>query len=212
MENYVLQFIEKHKLNKDDFFDAKGSPVNHDLMKSIDKLFAYNTTPCQTAGHIIRDRHSHCVVCNTAHIAFMKRSCEDGSIYIAGSIKKQITKVGMTTEKIESRISKLNSRKVGNTDDWVALKTFECIKVNFIELAIHKELEKYKVSGDMYGDNESNELFRCSFEKANEIAEKAFKDKKHKIIKASNLLYSKEKYNFKNIVPLNTTIKTNNSL
>ena len=202
MEKYVLEFIEKLKLNKDDFFDAKGLSINYvyDEMKRLDKLFAYNTTPCQNAGHIIRDRHNHCIVCNTASITFMKRSRESGSIYIAGSIKRQITKVGMTTEKIENRVSKLNSRKVGNTNDWVVLKTFECIKVNFIELKIHKELEKYQISGDMYGDTESNELFRCSFEKANEIVKKIFNDENHEIIKETNLFYNKEKYSFKNLV------------
>jgi hypothetical protein len=142
----------------------------------------------------------------------MKRSRESGSIYIVGSIKRQIIKVGMTTEKIENRVSKLNSRKVGNTNDWVALKTFDCIKVNFIEIKIHKEFEKYKISGDMYGDTESNELCRCSFEKANEIVKKVFNDERHEILKETNLFYNKEVYSFKNLVNIDYYKKNNNIL
>lgn len=71
----------------------------------------------------------------------MKRTSQTGHLYLAGSKEKKIIKIGMTTEFIETRILKLNSKKVGDTNDWIILKTIECSKVNEIELKIHKRLE-----------------------------------------------------------------------
>lgn len=202
MKQDVLEFITKHNLNLDDFVDAKGLPVGQirDEMKRLDKLFAYNTSACESGNHRIRDRHAHCIVCNTAAIAYMKRSRDSGTIYIAGSINKQIIKVGMTTEKIDVRILKLNSRKVGNTSDWVALKTYECHHVNSIELLVHSSLSKYKVTGDLYGKVESNELFRCSFDKADNLIEEMFRTSSHKATKVTSQIHDKTKYQFRNLV------------
>jgi hypothetical protein len=202
MEENLFDFVKEHQLNIDDFFNANGLPIGQvrDEMKSLNKLFAYNTTPCDRGNHRIRDRHSHCIVCDPKNIAFMRRSREAGAIYIAGSIKKQIIKVGSTTENVAIRIAKLNSRKVGNTSDWVALKTFACEQVTSAENKIHSVLSKYKVAGDLYGITESKELFRCSFEKANEAVETVFKEHNQKIGQVSNIVFDKSKYAFKNLV------------
>jgi hypothetical protein len=203
MTKDLLEFIEYHKIDKNDIMDAKGLSISEirDEMKKNDFLFAYNTTPCGNAGHTIRDRHDHCIACNTAHIAFMKRTKETGYIYIAGSIIKNFIKIGMTTENIEKRIGKLNSRKVGNTNDWVVIKAIKCDCANMVELGIHKELEKYKVEGDFYdGDIESSEVFRCKYEKANEIVENYFAN--NNIIKKEQktFLSNTDKYNsFRNL-------------
>jgi len=203
MEKELLDFIEYHKIDLKDLFNAKGLSVScvKDEMKQKDFLFAFNTTPCQF-GHTIRDRNSHCIVCDTSNISFMKRSRHTGFLYIAGSIIKNYIKIGMTTEAIDKRLAKLNSKKVGNTNDWVVLKMIKCHKVNSIEFEIHKELERYKVEGEIYGDNiESSEIFRCKYEKANEIIEYYFL--KNNIVKLEQKTFvnNTEKYNnFRNIV------------
>ena len=76
----LINFIEKYKLDLDDFYDANGRSVSlcYNEMKSNDKLFAFNTTPCEKLGHTIRDRHSHCLACNTAYIAFSLRKKQVG--------------------------------------------------------------------------------------------------------------------------------------
>lgn len=211
MEKVILDFFEYHKIDLKDVFDAKGLSVTDvkEEMKKHDFLFAYNTTPCQF-GHKLRDRHSHCIVCKTSSISFMKRSRQTGYLYIAGSIIKSFIKIGMTTETIEKRILKLNSRKVGNTNDWVILKSIKCDKVNIIEFDIHKELEKYKVEGEIYGDGiESSEIFRCKYEKANEVIENYFSKNNIEKKEQKTFIQNTEKYNnFRNIVNLKFSNKS----
>lgn len=68
MEKQLLDFIKYHKLSIDDFYDAKGLPVGHvkTQMKNSDKLFAYNTTTCNNAGHNVRSRNGGCIICDTS--------------------------------------------------------------------------------------------------------------------------------------------------
>lgn len=203
MEKDLLEFIEYHKIDKNDIIDANGQRISDikDEMKKNDILFAYNTTACGNAGHTIRDRHSHCIVCNTAHIAYMKRTKETGYVYIAGSIIKNYIKIGMTTEDPEKRIGKLNSRKVGNTNDWIVIKAVKCDYANQVEIGIQQQLLKFKVDGDIYDDKtESSEIYRCRYDKANETFEKYFEDKG--VIRKENKSYlvNPEKYNnFRNL-------------
>ncbi|ASE62753.1 GIY-YIG nuclease family protein [Chryseobacterium indologenes] len=205
MKTNLLEFIEYHKIDKSDIMDAKGLSISEikDEMKINDILFAYNTTPCGNAGHTIRDRHSHCIVCNTAHIAFMKRTKATGYVYIAGSIIKNYIKIGMTTEDPIKRIGKLNSRKVGNTNDWIVIKAIKCDHANMVEIDIQKALQKYKVEGEYYGDEsiESVEIFRCKYNKALETVENYFRDKQINKKEEKTYLFNIEKYNnFRNIV------------
>ena len=202
MDKVLMVFIEYHKLDFADFFDAKGLPVNscYNEMKVSDKLFAYNTTPCLNFRHTVRDRQGHCVMCNTANIAFSLRKKQIGNVYIACSLSKEFTKVGMTIEKVESRLSKLNSRKVGNTDDWLILSTIKCINANSIELLVHSELDKYRVQGDFYGETESKEIFRCSYQKAKELLDAVLKVNNIKIIEQESYVSNTDKYKFRNLI------------
>ena len=201
MNDEIKKFLEYHKIDDRDIIDANGKTINDikSIMKQNDKLFAYNTTPCQN-GHTIRDRHSHCIVCNTANIAFMKRSRETGYLYIAGSLTKQFIKVGMSTVRITDRLSRLNSRRVGNANDWVVIKTIKCDFVNRHEFAIHNLLRKYKINGNFADETESNEIFRCSYEKANDTIEKYFEENQIPKLESKTYLYNPEKYYFKNLI------------
>ena len=202
MDKNLQEFLNYHKIDLDELYDAKGQPVNNikDEMKREDKLFAFNTTPCQKAGHTIRDRYSHCIVCETANIAFMKRTRLPGFVYIAGSLSKQFIKVGMSTTKLEDRLSRLNSRKVGNTNDWVMIKAIKCDYANEKEIAVQKLLKKYKIDGDFYDGVETNEIFKCSYETANKALEEYFQNNEIKRIETKTLIYSPEKYSFRNLL------------
>ncbi|MDM1550918.1 GIY-YIG nuclease family protein [Empedobacter falsenii] len=198
MDKETLLFFEIHKIELNDVVDAEGAPIYQikDRMKANDKLFAYNTTPCEKGNHTIRDRSGHCIVCNTASIAFMKRSRQTGFVYIAGSIRKNYIKIGMTTTGINDRISRMNSRNVGNTNDWVVLKTIKCNFANMVEFGIQSKLSKYSVDGE-----NSSEIFRCSYNKANEIVEAYFEE--NQIIKKEQKVHvvSLSKYNeFRNLL------------
>ena len=203
MNKELLEFIEYHKIDKNDIIDANGQSISDikDEMKRNDILFAYNTTPCSKAGHTIRDRQSHCIVYNTINIAFMKRTKETGYVYIAGSIAKKFIKIGMTTEDPEKRIKKLNSRKVGNTNDWIVIKAIKCDYANKVENGIHQQLLRYKVDGDFYSEGiESSEIYRCKYDKANEILENYFKNNGIISKERKSYLVRTENYNnFRNL-------------
>ncbi len=202
MDKETKDFITLHKLDESDFVDAKGCSVKllYKEMKANEILFAYNTVPCSNFGHTLRDRNGNCLMCNTAYIAFSLRKKKIGHIYIACSLKREFTKVGMTTEKIESRLSKLNSRNVGNTQDWEIISSIKCARANSIELLIHKKLEKYKVQGDYYGNTESKEIFRCSYEKAKELLDLILKEEKVKILEKKFYVGNEDRYKFRNLV------------
>jgi len=202
MNKELEDFISFHKLDIKDFFNANGRPVSscYNEMKSKDKLFAYNTTSCSNYGHTIRDRHGHCIVCNTANIEYSLRPKRIGFIYIACSLRKEITKVGMTTQLIKTRVTKINSSRVGNTDDWVILNSVKCAKANPIELLIHKELEKYQVKGNLYGKTESKKIFRCSYQKAKELLDNVLRANDVKVLEEKSYLSNKDKYKFRNLI------------
>ncbi|WP_426474869.1 GIY-YIG nuclease family protein [Chryseobacterium balustinum] len=202
MDVKTQEFLNHHKITSDDLYDAQGQPVNHvkDDMKKQDKLFAFNTTPCQKGGHTIRDRYSHCIVCAPANISYVRRSRLIGYVYIAGSMSKQVIKVGMSTTKIEDRLSRLNSRKVGNTSDWIMLKAIKCEYANKIEIAVQKSLKKYKLDGDFYDGVESNEIFTCNFKTANTVLEEYFEINDVEKIETRNPIFNTEKYNFRNLL------------
>jgi len=139
-------------------------------MKESGKIFAYNTTPCVKFGHTIRERSGHCIICDKARISFMLRHVSFGTIYLAGSIKGELIKIG-TTNNITNRIKALNREKYGKQNDWIVLFQFDCINAGEIEFGIQDTLKPYAATDLLYRENqESTELLRCSFEKAIEAS------------------------------------------
>jgi len=201
MNKELKLFIEKYNLSISDFYDAQGRIINscYDEMKKKNKLFAYNTTPCRNSGHKIRDRKNHCIVCNPSSMTYMKRSEQDGNVYIACSLSKQLTKVGMTTESIDKRLTKLNSRKIGNTNDWEVIKIFKTLKSNRLELKTHKILEPFRAEGVYYDKTESKEIFRCGFKKANDTIENLIKEENINIIEKKSFKFNYNNYNFRSL-------------
>lgn len=194
-------FLEKHRILDREIIDAEGKSVSQlvDYMKAENKLFVFNTTLCNK-GHTIRSRSGHCIVCNPATITFIRRSLETGHIYIAGSIAKEYIKVGMSTVSLDQRLTKLNARKVGNTNDWVIIKSVKCDFANIHEFAIQELLKKYRVEGEKYGDTESREIFRCSYEKTNSTMENYFEENQIHKIETKIYFYNTDKYAFRNLI------------
>lgn len=85
MTEIEKEFINEMKIPRHFLFDAKGGAINSivDEMRLNNNFFAYNTTPCQNAGHTIRDRDSHCIQCNPAHISFALRHYQYRYVYIS---------------------------------------------------------------------------------------------------------------------------------
>lgn len=207
MNEETVRFIKEQKLQEELFFDAEGQPVSQllDKMKSLGKIFAYNTTPCKTHAHTLRSRAGHCIQCDTSKIAYMLRSVSYGTVYIAGSIKGQFIKIGTTSDK-RIRASSLNRTKYGNQDDWEILLSFSCWNSGEIEDRIQKSLSLYEATDIKYDRNTKTqlayELFRCSYRKARESVFMVLKDLKLSSLGLSENKVKAEKYNFKSLIRL----------
>src|SRR5690606_2363499 len=94
MTNEERNFIIEQGLPEELFIDANRQSINQieGKMKSLGKVFEYNSIPCDQYGHTIRTRAGHCIQCDTARIAFILRHVSFGTVYIAGSIKGQLIK------------------------------------------------------------------------------------------------------------------------
>ena len=119
MDDELLEFIEEQKLDISMFFDANGKPISHvrEEMKTKKKIFAFNSTPCQANNHTTRSISGHCIECDTSDISFTLRHYNLGFVYIAGSIRGQLIKVGYTNN-VENRAKSLNVSNLGGVNDW----------------------------------------------------------------------------------------------
>lgn len=204
MTEIEKKFIKEMKIPEDFLFDAKGNAINTivDEMRLSDKFFAYNTTPCQNAGHTIRDRYSHCIQCKPAHISFALRHHQYGYVYIVGSKKKQVIKIG-STSNVEKRMKYLNGDKYGNIIDWELIYYCECLNIGKIEFEIQKQLKSYTVGFYPYKKNgkdiTSTEIFSCSYSKAKEKLTEYLTENKIKLHSSKEDVSKINNFNFKNL-------------
>ncbi|WP_038932204.1 GIY-YIG nuclease family protein [Bradyrhizobium japonicum] len=109
------------------------------------------------AGHRLRSRAGHCIQCDTARIAFVKRHHDTAYIYIAGSPQSKVVKIGNAIWP-ERRVTALNTRDYGGITDWVMLYHAKFEEAGKIEFAAHGRLFVYRRG--------VKEIFRCNYETA----------------------------------------------
>jgi hypothetical protein len=168
-----LGFLKEQKVPLDKVFDALGLSKSEYrvLMKEQGKIVAFNVSPCTSSGHTLRTRSGHCVQCNTAYLGFQKRHDTSGYIYIAGTKRGEIIKVGFA-ETIEYRQKSLVESKYAGFDDWKILITIFFPNSGIIERSMQDKLNKYsrklfyKHDGKM---QEASEIYSCSLSKAKNI-------------------------------------------
>src|ERR1700691_4164143 len=115
-------YLRRHGVSVNEVCDATGMRTKsyRSLMKMLEKTIAIGVTPCMQGGHTMRNRSGHCVQCNPASFAFQGRFEREAYIYVAGSIQKEIIKVG-SSESPGSRADVLNGLRYGRTSDWSLL-------------------------------------------------------------------------------------------
>ncbi len=119
-------------------------------------LWCISPSPCYKS-HRLRSRPGHCIQCDTARIAFVKRHHAAAYIYIAGLLEWKVVKVGNAIWP-ERRVSALNSRRYGGITDWVILYHIKFEEAGKIEFGAH---------GRLYGYRRGiKEIFRCNYELA----------------------------------------------
>lgn len=204
MTNEEQNFINEQGLPEELFIDANRQSINQieGKMKSLGKVFAYNSIPCDQYGHTIRTRAGHCIQCDTARIAFILRHVSFGTVYIAGSVKGQLIKIGPTSSKA-SRSESLNRTKYGNQDDWEILLSFMCLSAGALEFEIHKLLRPFAATEIKYShenrDQKTYELFRCSYKRAKESLTQITNDLKIETIGLTENTRLIDNYNFRTL-------------
>ena len=171
-------------------------------MKGLNKLVAYNVSPCQREGHTLRTRSGHCCQCNTATIAFQKRNDSSGIVYIAGSLTGEIVKIGFS-KAVEVRTESLNRTKYAGYNDWKILFALNSKNAGRIETKSNSLLREYAFSTDYEHDGhwqDSNETYHCAYSKAKEFVKKAYEAENYEIEIERNS--STDKYEFRNLKKL----------
>jgi hypothetical protein len=165
-----LEFLKEHEIPLDRVFDASGytSKEYREIMKLSGKSFAFNVTPCQAYGHTLRTRAGHCIQCDTARIGFMKRNDLGGVVYIAGTLKGEIIKIGFS-QSLEGREESLNRNEYAGFNDWKTIYAIESPIAGQIEIKIKCLMSPYNREFDYHHDGHqqgSEETYTCSYSKA----------------------------------------------
>lgn len=163
-----IEFLKHHKIALKDTFDASSfssTAVYQQRMKDDGKIVAFGVTPCKN-GHQLRTRSGHCVQCDPKKITFIKRHVSHGIVYVSGSFRGKLIKVGFTANSV-SRKESINRTKYGGFDDWETLCSVECSGAGKVENKIITILEKYRYRKTYQHDGkdqEAYELFSCAYE------------------------------------------------
>jgi hypothetical protein len=162
-------FLKKHGISLDEVFDASDytKAEYNAFMKDTMYRLAIGVTPCVNAGHTMRTRHGHCVMCNPAPLSFQKRFTNDGEIYLMYSASKKLVKVGIAANAYKRKIS-LNKRAYGGLKDWVVKYSIKVTNVGHAENAVRKILNKYHfpLEHEPSNSNVAGEIYKCSIKKA----------------------------------------------
>lgn len=199
-----LDFLKNHGIHLKFVFNAYGLSKSEykSIMKDLNKLIAYNVSPCNSYGHTLRTRSGHCCQCNTAHLAFQKRNDSSGIVYIAGTLKGQLIKVGYS-KSVEVRSKSLNTSCYAGFKDWEILYALQSEDAGRIETKANSLLHKYAFILDYEHDGhwqDSYETFSCAFSKAKQFVNEAFSSNSYKVTIIRDV--KTNQYEFKNLIKL----------
>lgn len=160
-------FLREQKIPFSKVFDATGLSREEckKAMDGTEMSFYSGGTPCFKNNHTLRTKSGHCIQCDTKKIAFQLRSQSKAHVYIAGSVKGRLIKVG-TSIDLEDRVFKINTYQYGGYKDWRLLASAFLDKSGRIENHIHQQLKDFQVNGSYWREGREQqcyELFRCDF-------------------------------------------------
>lgn len=171
------RFLEKHQIPDSWVFDASGMSKKDYVpaMKLLGKLFAFGVTPCGAGGHTIRTRSGHCCQCDTAKIAYMRRSAEEAFVYVAFAKEQNLVKIG-TASDVDRRIDTLNLSGYAGCTDWRLKASFACSSAGKVEFAAQGTLRSSQAIRSYLRNGESAlclEVFDCDVSAAIKAVESA---------------------------------------
>jgi hypothetical protein len=170
LSNEQKNFLASQKIPESAVFDAAGLPPRRyrPLVEQEEKLFVIGVSPCLQGGHTMRTRAGHCIQCDTKKIAFITRHYKQAFVYIVGSQKQKLIKLG-SSQTPWNREAILNQLGYGGISDWRLLYYAKFANAGKIEFAAHGILDRYLISRSYrreYVEVECREIFRCGFHTA----------------------------------------------
>ncbi len=201
-------FIKKHKISEDLLIDANGSGMSDELKQALTdtkRVLTYNTSGCAVnADHGFTTIEGYCVECDTDKIAVALRTYKTGYIYIAGSIKAHLIKVGSSNET-KDRIKALNiaTTKNGGYDDWELLFQAKTETLGKVERMFQQKLSDYKSSAQYEKGSKiqnGGELYRCSYAKAKDTMTALEEEEQLEFTQMSEKRHLISEYKFKNLM------------
>lgn len=203
-----VAFLEKHKISEELLINAHGSEMTEELsqkMSDQEKAFAYNTSECPSnKNHQFKTSDGLCPQCNTPSIQHALKEYEAGYVYIIGSVKAGLVKVGLATE-IVKRVKSLNgaASKYAGCDDWEMLFYAKTTKIGKTVRMMQEKLSNY-LDTRQYSKTEkpqkANELFRCSYNKAKQAFMDVHEEQKIEFTQRVEKSGITDSYQFRNLI------------
>ena len=139
-----LAFLRHHNIDATSLFDGRSYPVKGwgDEARKLDVKFGIGS-PCK-AGHRIRARSGHCVVCWPKNINYQKNHTKPGWVYIASSKVGRIHKIGSTTTDCEDREARLRRDGYAGFHDWIIVAWFESSEAQREEMELQSRLSAHR--------------------------------------------------------------------
>ncbi len=170
-------FLASQQIPESAVFDAAGMPPRRyrPLMEREEKLFVIGVSPCLQRGHTMRTRAGHCVQCDTKKIAFITRYYRQAFVYIAGSQRTKLVKLGSSQTPL-NREAIINQLGYGGISDWRLLYYAKFANAGMVEFTAHGILARYSTPRSYtreYAEVECREIFRCGYDTAKKALESA---------------------------------------
>lgn len=166
-----LDFLRSQGLSEADVYDGRyesSIEARGRRAKEASKLIVLRDPIRSRCGHRLTTRKGHCVQCDTSKISYAKRHEEPAFVYIAGSGKSQLIKIGVTQD-ISQRLDNLNSQRYAEASDWEMLFYVRFKRAGAVETTAQSQLSDF---GEMRSalrdcrDQTSREVFNCGFDHA----------------------------------------------
>lgn len=169
--NEIRAFLRSQRIPESAVCDASmvGPRRYKRKMEMEGKMFVIVREPCYR-GHYIRSHKGHCMQCDTSRIAYVLRHSKQAYVYIAGSQRHRLLKIGWS-ETPYVRADHLNAIGYGEVYDWELLYSGRYSEAGRIELSTHSRLSWCVTPRDWVREGvpqDAREIFKCSYTKARE--------------------------------------------
>jgi len=176
-----LEALRRHGFSTKDVFDGTRYSTSEwqRMLETNGQHVAIRKAPCKKGGHRLFDKGNHCLVCSPASPGFISRHTTNGYVYIYGSLKGKLIKVGFTTD-LSERYKFIIRESYGGFDDWEQLFFVQFENAGRVESQAHSALADCIAVGSYIKDGKtqnSRELFSCSFSRARDAVLKSSEKK-----------------------------------